>query len=226
MRRVATALREERPAPADGPTTAADGSPWGFHAVDGLPDLEAAAPYGRTPEHPDGRPMPTRWIGVAGFDEGVKAELSRIRRMAWQVEADLEAGSGFEGRPELGVYEIEVCRALAVRRVASCRLQRMLVDDECAAEGALETVRAGLVLEMIVPAVGGSIRRSLSAAMADFEAARHRVRLALVAVAIDDGMTAAEIGEAFCFSRQLASRYVKEARQKWPELNDRGYRRD
>ena len=32
-------------------------------------------------------------------------------------------------------------------------------------------------------------------------------------------LTARQIGEAFAFSRQLASRYLKEARAKWPDLD-------
>jgi hypothetical protein len=54
--------------------------------------------------------------------------------------------------------------------------------------------------------------------MGEVESARHRFRLALVAVALDNGMTAGQIGEAFAFSRQLASRCLKEARVKWPDL--------
>ena len=44
------------------------------------------------------------------------------------------------------------------------------------------------------------------------------VKTASGAVAIDNGMTAGQVGEAFGFSRQLASRYLKEARAKWPAL--------
>jgi hypothetical protein len=56
----------------------------------------------------------------------------------------------------------------------------------------------------------------MSDAIAGFETARHRFRLALIAVAVDNGMSASRIGDAFAFSRQLASRYLKEAQEKWP----------
>jgi hypothetical protein len=46
MRRIATTLRNEPPEPATPKDVmVADDSPWGFHAIDGLPDLEAALPY-------------------------------------------------------------------------------------------------------------------------------------------------------------------------------------
>ena len=61
--------------------------------------------------------------------------------------------------------------------------------------------------------------------MSEFESARHRFRLAMVAVSLDDGMNAAQIGQAFAFSRQLASRYLKEARERWPELAEPADRR-
>ena len=73
----------------------------------------------------------------------------------------------------------------------------------------------------LVPAVGGTARQCVSDGVAGFESARHRLRLALVAVALDNGMSAVRIGEAFGFSRQLASRYLKEARVNWPELAER-----
>lgn len=221
MRRIATALHDERPATDDAPVAVArpDETTWGFQAIDGLPDLEAAPSYGRPREGFDGPPTPGPWAGAAGYDDDVKVRLTRIWRLAREVEADYQTSSGFGGGRELSVYEVEVTRAMTVRRVASSRLQRMLADDDCAYEGAMETVQAGLVMELMVPTVGGTVRRTLSDAMSDFESARHRVRVALVAVALDNGMTSAETGEAFCFSRQLASRYVKEARQKWPELD-------
>ena len=100
------------------------------------------------------------------------------------------------------------------------RLQQVLVDDVAGYECGIEGVRAGLVLELMVPQVGGAARRTVSEAVSEFEASRHRFRLALVAVALDNGMVAAEIGTAFAFSRQLASRYLKEARDTWPELAD------
>ena len=71
---------------------------------------------------------------------------------------------------------------------------------------------AGAAVDFMVPSVAGAARRNVSEVMSEFESARHRFRLAMVAVSLDNGMTAAQIGHAFAFSRQLASRYLKEAR--------------
>ena len=120
---------------------------------------------------------------------------------------------------ELTPYELEVADAMTARRDAAVRLRDVLTDDVAQYEGGMAGVRNGLAMEILVPAVGGTIRQHVSEAMAEFEAARHRFRLALVSVAVDNGMTARQIGEAFAFSRQLASRYLKEARAKWPDLD-------
>ena len=122
------------------------------------------------------------------------------------------------GVRELTVYELEVAEAMTARRDAAVNLQTVLADDIAQYEGGMAAIQAGLAKDILVPTVGGTIRRSVSDAMSELESARHRFRLALVAVAIDNGMTAGQVGEAFGFSRQLASRYLKEARGKWPDL--------
>lgn len=128
-------------------------------------------------------------------------------------------GTGqLNGGRRLTAYEREVVEAMTARRDAVIRLQQVLADDVAQFEVGIDCVLAGLVMNMMVPHVGGTARRTMSDAMSEFEATRHRFRLALVAVAIDNGMSAAQIGEAFAFSRQLASRYLKEAREKWPDL--------
>ena len=123
-----------------------------------------------------------------------------------------------EHRPELSVYEVEVCAAMTARRDAALRLQEILADDVAGYCGGMTTVQAGLVMEYLAPSIGGTARQNVSDGVAEFESTRHRFRLALVAVALDNGMSAVQIGEAFAFSRQLASRYLKEARAKWPGL--------
>ena len=60
MRRIATCLRNERPEPDEGTVAVlVDEGPWGFVAVDGLPDLEAAPPYRREPLDDEGYPLPS-----------------------------------------------------------------------------------------------------------------------------------------------------------------------
>jgi hypothetical protein len=60
------------------------------------------------------------------------------------------------------------------------------------------------------PVVEG--RRPVDEALAQLERARHKVLVAIFAVALEDGMTIAELARNYGFSRQLASRYAKEAR--------------
>ena len=55
-------------------------------------------------------------------------------------------------------------------------------------------------------------RRPVDEALAQLERARHKVLVATFAVALEDGMTIAELARNYGFSRQLASRYAKEAR--------------
>jgi len=119
---------------------------------------------------------------------------------------------------ELSPYEAEVGAAMTARRDAGVRLKDALCHDVAGYDGGMALVAAGRAMEILSPPTAGSIRQGMSEAVNEFEAARHRFRLALVAVAMDHGLTAREIGEAFGFSRQLASRYLKEARQKWPAL--------
>jgi hypothetical protein len=44
------------------------------------------------------------------------------------------------------------------------------------------------------------------------ELVRHEMRLKIFQIGLDEGMTIGDLGRAFGFSRQLASRIAKEAR--------------
>jgi len=57
-------------------------------------------------------------------------------------------------------------------------------------------------------------------AVAEFESARHRFRLALVAVGVDKRAVGTDIGTALAFFAAAGSRYLQEARTKWPELRE------
>jgi hypothetical protein len=119
---------------------------------------------------------------------------------------------------ELTPYEVEVGDAMMARRDAATRLVDVLNRDVLGYDNGMERVREGRAMEILVPPEAGQIRQDVSDAVTEFEAARHRFRLALVALGVDHGMTARQVGDAFAFSRQLASRYLKEARAKWPGL--------
>src|SRR5450756_1962556 len=130
MKRVATCLRNERPAGDQGPETALpDDGPWGFHAVDGLPDLEAAPPYQGTHQDHDG-PLPlSSGAPVTSFDEEIKDELASIERRARYLVAGRAGGGTPRRRRELSAYETEVCDAMTARRDAAIQLRQVLADD-------------------------------------------------------------------------------------------------
>jgi hypothetical protein len=58
---------------------------------------------------------------------------------------------------------------------------------------------------------GGAARKRITDALESFEQQQHRTRTAIVAVALAEGMSVSGIGRAWGFSRQLASRYAREA---------------
>jgi phage terminase large subunit-like protein len=70
--------------------------------------------------------------------------------------------------------------------------------------------RGGEMVEAIVGVNAATVRTEVTKAMEAFEAARHRVRVAMVAAALDQGASASEVARALGFSRQLASRLVAE----------------
>jgi hypothetical protein len=54
--------------------------------------------------------------------------------------------------------------------------------------------------------------RDLTRILAEFETSRREIRAAVVAAALEDGMSITEIADIFGVSRQLANRFVKDAR--------------
>jgi hypothetical protein len=58
----------------------------------------------------------------------------------------------------------------------------------------------------------GDLRHSFTQAMAEVESARHKVRKMAFARGLEEGMSIGELGRIWGFSRQLAARYAKEAR--------------
>ena len=88
---------------------------------------------------------------------------------------------------------------------ATYRRSLRLLKDGAAVSEALDQVAAG------------SMRIALTEALTSFELTRHRTRLALIAAGLAEGMTIGELGRAWGFSRTLASRYAKEARDALEE---------
>jgi len=90
-------------------------------------------------------------------------------------------------RSELNVHE-DTCRKV---------VDEVRVDHEIT--GVLPEVRAD------------SWRAAVTDAIRGFEAARHRVRLLLVAIEIEEGRSIGDVARSWGVSRQLASRWVQES---------------
>jgi len=81
----------------------------------------------------------------------------------------------------------------------------------------IERLRNGMTLGQSTQATNSAERsRELTRILAEFEQSRREIRAAVVAAALDEGMTISEIADIFGVSRQLANRFVKDARA----LND------
>jgi len=89
-------------------------------------------------------------------------------------------------RSEMTGYEV-ICRRL---------LDEVRVDHDLI--GVLQDIHAD------------SWRSDVTDAIRGFEAARHRVRLLLVAIEVEEGLSIGEVAKSWGVSRQLASRWVQE----------------
>ena len=91
-------------------------------------------------------------------------------------------------------------------------LRHRLVTHEVVCRRILAEVQHDTAIGCVLPAVRADRwRAAVTDAIKGFEASRHRVRLDLVGMSLDEGMTIAEIARSWGVSRQLASRWVHEA---------------
>ena len=70
----------------------------------------------------------------------------------------------------------------------------------------------GSIEQAFLDVRGHQTRVQLNESLDALEAARHRVRTGIVALGLSEGLSIGQLGRKFEFSRQLASRYAKEAR--------------
>ena len=106
----------------------------------------------------------------------------------------------------------------AVRSVE--QLADALVDARRALRATEVAVRRGLrkvdqgssVATALASAQPAETRQTVNDALTAIEQCRHEARRKVFAVALDEGMSIGELGRAWGFSRQLASRYAREAR--------------
>lgn len=118
------------------------------------------------------------------------------------------------------------------RETATSSMRQRLVDSIAALIGSAELLREQLVsyeramtkiakhLENGKPAIAAAKgtgiatpRRGVTEAIEEFEAARHRLRLALFEVGKEEGATISEVGRVLGISRQLASRLAAESQE-------------
>ncbi len=100
----------------------------------------------------------------------------------------------------------ELADSLANARIA-------IRDVERAIRRALKKVEQGGDIAEGIAAVQPAMSRArLNDALREVERCRHRTRLEVFRLALDSGMSIAELGRVWGFSRQLAARLAKEAR--------------
>ena len=89
--------------------------------------------------------------------------------------------------------------------------QTLLAYEKVSAE-VVALVRDGHTLASALEALQGPVRRrTVTEAMASFEAARHEVRLAMFALGRENGTSMSELGRQLGISRQLAARLARES---------------
>jgi len=105
------------------------------------------------------------------------------------------------------VEHIERYSAAGDRLVDQLQAQRRWNHED------MERLRSGVPLSESTRQTASADRsRDLTRILSEFEQSRREIRAAVAAAAIDEGMTMSEIADIFGVSRQLADRFVKEAR--------------
>jgi len=102
----------------------------------------------------------------------------------------------------------DLCEVLQRYKAGSAEVAARVERGESLAD-ALEAARSPIV------------RAQVTDALAEFEAARHQVRLAMFALGDEQDTSASELGRRLAFSRQLASRLAREAKEVLPEVTRR-----
>ncbi len=97
---------------------------------------------------------------------------------------------------------------------ANLTVRERLRDAERVLKRALKVFAQGATIAEAFDGIPSAEPRqaALLDAIKDLTAARHRLRVAVIAAGIDEGMSIGQLGRSFGISRQLAARYAKEAR--------------
>ena len=104
----------------------------------------------------------------------------------------------FAGRAERVIECTEQVRTALLGFKRAVARQSKLIGSGTPAVTALEDVNAA------------GIRQNLTDALAEFEALRYQMRVACIAVALDDGASLSDVARALGVSRQLVSRIAAD----------------
>ena len=101
----------------------------------------------------------------------------------------------------------DLIAALAEARAA------MMAAEKSMRRGLAKAKRGTDVAAALAEARPSGTRDAINEAMTKIEQCRHEARLKVFALALDQGMSIGALARAWGFSRQLAARYAKEARE-------------
>jgi nucleotidyltransferase/DNA polymerase involved in DNA repair len=94
-------------------------------------------------------------------------------------------------------------------------LRELILDSREGFKTGLKMLDEGVAMEKALTALNTAARRQrMTQLLNEFEECRHRLRLSITTAGLDEGMSIGDIGRAFGVSRQLASRFAKEARDR------------
>jgi len=102
-----------------------------------------------------------------------------------------------------------------ISRLLECvrGLRDQLLSCEAVYEWTLHRLESETAVSDILQSVDASNARcGLNSALEDLERVRHISRLSMIGVEIEEGTSISDVGRQWGFSRQMAQRYVKEAR--------------
>jgi hypothetical protein len=112
------------------------------------------------------------------------------------------------------IHDLKVSAADGIEQLigATSVLRSELNSHEVICNQLLDEVRVDHQITGVLPAIHADTWRSaVTDAIRGFEAARHRVRLLLVAIEVQEGLSIGEVAKSWGVSRQLASRWVQES---------------
>jgi len=115
--------------------------------------------------------------------------------------------------PARAAHELKVSTADGIEELigATAVLRSELNSHEAICRKLLNEVRVDHDMTGVLPEIhADSWRSAVTDAIRGFEAARHRVRLLLVAIEVAEGLSIGEVAKSWGVSRQLASRWVQE----------------